>query len=236
MMNKMVYTFTFLALITTLLGCKNSNDYRIVKDKYILALSGQRLSIIENSGFKPEAQSILPLLDTIIKQIEKDGAVANEVKNSIYSNLTKWKNDKMYGPPELCDFLILKKDKFKSGKLSTIETFDYIEKYFLFIYWVNWSCNDSFHEVTSLVKLDTLYLRSNSEYELQLQMQYNEIPSIRILSNTIQGIKPNRIKFNTGMYSRNLQKITFQVKAINDINKQIYTFEDTINYLTIKND
>lgn len=85
-----------------------------------------------------------------------------------------------------------------------------ILKIFLFNYWVNWSCNDSFHEVTSLVKLDTLYLRSNSEYELQLQMHYNEIPSIRILSNTIQGIKPNRIKFNTGMYSQYLQKYHFK--------------------------
>ncbi|MBL0084500.1 MAG: hypothetical protein IPP37_19620 [Saprospiraceae bacterium] len=235
-MNKMLYIFIFLVVITTVLGCKKSNDYKIVKDKYILVFNGQRISIIENSGFKSKTQSILPLLDTIIKQIEKDGAVTNEVKNTIYSNLTNWKNDKMYEPPEPYDYLMLNKDKFVSGKMSTIETFDYIEKYFLFNYWVNWSCNDSFHEVTSLVKLDTLYLRSNSEYELQLQMQYNEIPSIRILSNTIQGIKPNRIKFNTGMYSQYLQKISFQVKAINDINKQIYTFEDTIKYLTIKND
>jgi len=236
MINKILYIFIFLALITTLLGCKNTNDYRIVKDKYILILNDTRLSILENSGIRPETQSILPLLDTIIKQIEKDGEVNNDVKSIIYSNVTNWKNDQMHEPPEPYEYLVLKKDKFLQGKMSSIESLDYIEKYFLFNYWDNWICNDSSHEIVSFAKIDTLYLKPNTDFELQLQMQYHEIPSIRILSNTIQGIKPTRLKFNTGKYSKKLQKLPFKVKAINDVNKQIFTFEDSIKFITIKND
>lgn len=236
MINKKINTFTYLSLIAIFISCKNPNDFKIVKDKYILSLNSERLAIIEHSGYKAETLNVLPLLDTIIKQIENEGKVTDEVKSIINFNLTKWRNNKMYDPPEPYNYLISKKEIFMQGNMSEIETLDYIEKYFVFNYWINWRCNDSWHELVSFVKLDTLYLKSEKEYELQLQMQYNEIPSIRILSNTLQGNKPNRIKFKTKSHSEKLQIIPFLVKAINDANKQIYTFKDTIKYKALSND
>ena len=138
----------------------------------------------------------------------------------------------MYDPPKSYEHLNLNKTNFLTGQMSKIETLDFIEKYFLFNYWNSWRDNDSFHELVSLVKLDTLYLKPNKEYELQIQMQYNENPSIRIISNTIQGFKPNRIKFQTNDSSKNLTKIPFSVKAINDVTREIRTIKDTIKYVT----
>ena len=225
-----------ICIIFIAFSCSNNKDNKIIIEKYIYDLLNQRYSIVENSGSNPKTQNIIPLLDTIINQVEKTETISAGVKKKIYTSIINWKNDKMYDPPKSYEHLNLNKTNFLTGQMSKIETLDFIEKYFLFNYWNSWRDNDSFHELVSLVKLDTLYLKPNKEYELQIQMQYNENPSIRIISNTIQGFKPNRIKFQTNDSSKNLTKIPFSVKAINDVTREIRTIKDTIKYLTIKND
>ena len=60
-----------ICIIFIAFSCSNNKDNKIIMEKYFYDLLNQRYSIVENSGSNPKTQNIIPLLDTIINQVEK---------------------------------------------------------------------------------------------------------------------------------------------------------------------
>ena len=114
-----------ICIIFIAFSCSNNKDNKIIMEKYIYDLLNQRYSIVENSGSNPKTQNIIPLLDTIINQVEKTETISAGVKKKIYTSIINWKNDKMYDPPKSYEHLNLNKTNFLTGQMSKIETLDF---------------------------------------------------------------------------------------------------------------
>lgn len=212
----------------------NDNDLKILKEHYSYMFTSSRIGIMENSGGNEKVKEILPLLDTIIHYVEIDKKLPQKVKQQMLKHMKENKPEGVSNNYELYDYLQKNKSAFEANNLSQIEAYQYLENFFNFQYWHYWRCNLSFPELKTFVKMDTLYLKPNKTYELQIEILYHEVPSMKILSNSIQGNRPHKIKFTTKPYSSNLQKIPYTCNVMNDITLVKKSFEDTVKYFTIK--
>lgn len=223
-------------VITMLASCQsnNDNDLKILKEQYTYTLVNSKYFMMEKSRGNEKVKEILPLLDTLIHYVEIDKKLPQEVKQQMLKHLKENKPEGLSNNIEIYDYLLATEAAFETDQLSKIETYNYIAKFFIFEYWLHWRCNESFYELNTFFKMDTLYLKANKTQELQLQIVYNDAPSIRILSNSIQGKRANRIKFNTGPHTNQLKKIPFDCRAINDFVNKPYIYKDTLKFYTIQ--
>ncbi len=75
----------------------------------------------------------------------------------------------------------------------------------------------------------------NHEYELPIRIEYNDFPScISIISNSIQGSKPNTIIFKTPNSSKKYHTVTYSCEALNEVTGSLMRFEDKIVVQLVK--
>ncbi|MGK0317563.1 MAG: hypothetical protein ACI86M_003807 [Saprospiraceae bacterium] len=128
-------------------------------------------------------------------------------------------------------------NNFNDSQNSFLEDLDFIDRFLNEKYWQSWTCNMGIHETETLLSMDTILLEANKDYELPIRIEYNGLPSsVSIISNSIQGSKPNTIKFTTQSESQEYQTIKYNCQAINGATGETMKYADEIIVQIVKND
>ena len=230
----MRYLACILLLLTlTSLSCKVSPDDEIVRKLFSHELTDLRYYIGLNANSNNRYKEHLPLLDTILSQIENKSRLSNDVKREMLDHVLSWQNDKHHERLPSYSYLIENATRFEYDDMIWVEELDYSRAFFLCIYWAYWSCNYDVHKVAYLYHLDTLLLEEQRSYDLPVQIQYFGLPSLKIISNSKQGSRSDRVEFTTGSLSFEVQKIPLELKAFNEATGEFSTYRDTIRYKVV---
>ena len=218
-----------------ILGCKPEINNQILAEKYTEGFYRTKYSLTNNSKSNKD-ELLLPLIDTIIQQT-KTQVISKKIKGTIIDEINKIPSPKFEVELNRLNELKSGIDNFKSGHNSFLEDLDFIDKFLNEKYWQNWTCNMGIHQTETLVQMDTIMLEANKDYELPIRIEYNGLPSsVSIISNSIQGSKPNTIKFTTQSESQEYQTIKYTCQAINETNGETMKYTDKIVVQIVKND
>ena len=210
-----------------ILGCNPEANNHILSEKYIEGFYRTKFSIA-NSSISRKDTLLLPLIDTIIQQT-KAQKISKQLRKKILNEIDKIPTPKLEAELNRFNELKVKMVSFKNIQNTFLEDLDFIDKFLNDISWQYWNCNMSFHQAETLISMDTIMLEANRVYELPIRIEYNGLPSsVSIISNSIQGSKPNTIKFTTQSISQKYQNIKYSCEALNKTTGKTKNYEDEI--------
>lgn len=214
------------------MGCKQQTNNKILAEKYTDGFYRIKYSIAINSASNKD-ESLLHLVDAIIQQTETQ-VISKKLRKAIIDEIDKIPSPKFEAELNRLNKLKSGLKNFKAGQNSFLEDLDFIDSFVNEKYWQNWTCHMGIYKTETLVSLDTLILEANKDYELPIRIEYNGLPSsLSIISNSIQGSKPNTIKFTT-LGEQEYQTIKYNCQAINEITGETMKYEDEIVVQIVK--
>ena len=217
------------------LGCKPEINNHILADKYTEGFYRTKYFIANNSKSNKD-DFLLSLIDTIIQQT-KNKVISKKLRGTIIDEIVKIPSPKFEAELNRLNEFKSGIDNFKGGQNSFLEDLDFIDRFLNEKYWQNWTCNTGIYQIETLASMDTIMLEANKDYELPIRIEYNGLPSsVSIISNSIQGSKPNTIKFTTHSESQQYQTIEYNCQAINETTGETMKYTDEIVVQIVKND
>lgn len=224
-----------IILITLIFGCNPEMNNQIIAEKYIEGFYRTKYLLANNTHVNKD-KPLLPLIDAIIEQT-KSLAITNELKQAIITEIGKIPDPAF--EDQLARFQKLKEGliPFQRGETSFLKDLDFIDQFLIEKYWQHWDSNMGIHQIQTLLSMDTILLEADREYELPIRIEYNGIPSsVSIISNSLQGSRPNNIKFITENGSNKFQTIKFDCQAINELTREIQIYTEEITVQIVKTD
>jgi len=223
-----------ILLSTIIFGCRPEINNQILANKYTEGFYRTKSSIANNSDSNKD-ELLLPLIDTIIKQTQTQ-EISKKLRKTIIDAIGKMPSPKFEAELNRLNDLKSDTNKFKGGQGPFLEDLDFIDRFLNEKYWQNWTCNMGIHQTETLISMDTIILEANRDYELPIRIEYNGLPSnVSIISNSIQGSKPNTIKFKTQSESQKYQTIKYTCQAINVTTGETIKYTDEIVVQIVKN-
>ena len=216
-------------------SCRPEINKQILAEKYTEGFYRTKFSIANNNNSNKD-EFLLSLIDTIIQQT-KSQVISKKLRGRIMDEIVKIPSPKFEAELNKLNGLKNDMDNFKVGRNSFLEDLDFIDRFLNEKYWQHWTCNMGIHQTETLVSMDTIMLQANKDYELPIRIEYNGLPSsVSIISNSIQGSKPNTIKFTTQSESQEYQTIKYNCQAINGATGETMKYTDEIIVKIVKND
>lgn len=214
-----------------ILNCNSNRSNEIIANKYIEGFYNTKL-LFANKGSASVDKAILPIIDSIISQT-KTYKIKTDLRQAIIDELGKFSIRKT--EQESLSKLKASSKQFLSGRNTFLEDLDFIDLFLGEKYSQQWNCDLGIHQTETLISFDTILLKMNHEYELPIRIEYNNFPScISIISNSIQGSKPNTIKFKTPNSSKKYHTVTYSCEALNEVTGSLMCFEDKIVVQLVK--
>ncbi len=215
------------------LACKNKpqlplEDSTILINYCISDLQSKRAYISRYTYHLNDSKRVLPLLDSITRQLEVFRSLTNS-RDSIIDYLDKngiKLNEDTY---PVDSFLIINYESFKSNTLSAIKELHYINKFTDQLYWDFWQCIMDF-DTLRLVANDTILLYENSHYDIPI------ICPSKILSNSLQSKSETMVSFDTGKSNNKIQKVYYTCNAMNEVTREHLKYQDSIVMRVIPKD
>jgi hypothetical protein len=218
-----------------IIGCKAGINNQIIAEKYIEGFYEKKISFAYNQKANKD-EKLFSIIDTIIEQT-KNHSINQNVKQEIVDEIKKIPEPQFDAQRSQFNKMKKQMSRFKNNQLIFIEDLNFIDQFLTVKYWQYWSCNMGPPQIETLISMDTIFLMANKEYELPIRVEYNGRPTaFSIVSNSIQGNRPNTIKFITKSVSQKYQMVSYECKALNETTGESMTYKDQIVIKLIKND
>ena len=217
------------------IGCKPEINHQIIAYKYVEGFHRIKFLVANNANAKRD-EKLLPLIDSIIFQTNTK-SISYECRQTIVEEYRKIPKPRIEDEQERFNNLEISVGKFQTHQTTFLEDLRFIDAFLAEKYYQHWACNMGIHRIETLLSFDTLMLSADREYELPIRIEYNGMPSsVSIISNSIQGSKPNTIRFKTHKDSMDYQTIRYECEAINEASGETMKYNDEIVVQIIKND
>ncbi len=203
------------------------NDKQILIEKYIFDFLNLKYITIENSPKKKKSTRTIEIIDSVLRDLEKDKKISNSRKDLIILLDSLSSKKRFLGRPIVIEDSQI--NLFKENQLGLIADLNFANQAILYGHLDSWSCNMSVETTEIYTSMDTLYLPNNRDYTLPIRIEYEGSNyAYSILSNSLQDNAPSSISLSLGEGQTEPRTFTYEVEAINNITGSLFNFKDSL--------